>query len=76
MKEKNKEQHFSVVLSVLLVVLTGAVVCCCSYFYNDTNLTCEGSTSQRSLKGPISIPITVDIRFQPMNFGRTQTFRP
>ena len=23
-----------------------------------------------------SIPITVDIRFQPMNFGRTQTFRP
>lgn len=35
MKEKNKEQHFSVVLSVLLVVLTGAVVCCCSYFYNE-----------------------------------------
>lgn len=23
-----------------------------------------------------SVPITVNFRFQPMNFGRTQTFRP
>ena len=34
MKEKNKELHLSVVLSVLLVVLTGMVACVCSCFYS------------------------------------------
>lgn len=47
-------------------------------FYEGTNLIYGGSTLVISLplKNPAPNTITLGIRFQNMNFGRMQTFRP